>query len=166
MSVTDPLTGCFNRLKIEKCLQEQESLFHRNGQKFSVILCDIDYFKKINDTFGHLPGDAVLIEMVALFHQRLRKTDILGRWGGEEFIIISPQTDLWGAKALAEALRQDLASHQFPTVGYQTASFGVAEFHSGNYSISHLISQVDEALYKAKERGRNCAIAYQQRQVM
>lgn len=166
ISVTDPLTGCFNRLKIEKCLQEQESLFHRNGQKFSVILCDIDYFKKINDTFGHLPGDAVLIEMVALFHQRLRKTDILGRWGGEEFIIISPQTDLWGAKALAEALRQDLASHKFPTVGYQTASFGVAEFHSGNYSISHLISQVDEALYKAKERGRNCAIAYQQRQVM
>ncbi|MGC9527387.1 MAG: transporter substrate-binding domain-containing diguanylate cyclase [Limnospira sp.] len=162
ISVTDPLTGCFNRLKIEKCLEQQESLFHRYQHKFSVILCDIDYFKKINDTFGHLAGDAVLIEMVELFNQRLRNTDILGRWGGEEFIIIAPNTNLSQATALAEALRQQLSNHEFTTVDHQTASFGVAEFNSSNYSISHLISQVDEALYKAKETGRNSVIAYQE----
>lgn len=163
ISVTDPLTGCYNRLKIEECLQKQESLFHRYRQPFSVILCDIDHFKKINDTFGHLAGDAVLTEMVMLFNQRLRDTDILGRWGGEEFIIITPNTDLSAATALAEALRQRLADHEFTTVGHQTASFGVAEFNRGNHSIAHLIGQVDEALYEAKERGRNRAIAYQER---
>ncbi len=166
ISVTDPLTGCFNRLKIEECLQKQESLFNRYQQTFSVILCDIDYFKKINDTFGHLAGDAVLMEMVTLLNQRLRDTDILGRWGGEEFMIVAPNTDLSGATTLAEALCQQLADHEFITVGHQTASFGVAEFHRGSHSISHLISQVDEALYKAKKKGRNCVVAYQETQTM
>ncbi|TVU53825.1 MAG: diguanylate cyclase [Arthrospira sp. PLM2.Bin9] len=159
ISITDPLTGCYNRLKIEKCLLEAEFLFHRHQRRFSIILCDIDYFKKINDTFGHLVGDAVLKEMAVLLNEGIRNTDILGRWGGEEFMIIMPNTDLSGAMALAEALRQHFAEHKFTTVGHQTASFGVAEFDHSNFSISHLISQVDEALYKAKERGRNCAIA-------
>jgi polar amino acid transport system substrate-binding protein len=166
ISVTDPLTGCFNRLKIEQCLEQQESLFNRSKQPFSVILCDIDYFKKINDTFGHLAGDAVLIDMVALLNRRLRNTDILGRWGGEEFLIITPNTDLSGATALANALCQEFADHEFTTVGHQTASFGVAEFHRGSHSISHLISQVDEALYQAKEKGRNCVIPYQETQTI
>ena len=166
ISVTDPLTGCFNRLKIEQCLEQQESLFNRYKQPFSVILCDIDYFKKINDTFGHLAGDAVLIEMVALLNRRLRNTDILGRWGGEEFLIITPNTDLSGATALAEALCLQLSDHELTTVGHQTASFGVAEFNRDSHSISHLISQVDEALYQAKEKGRNCVIPYQETQTI
>ncbi|NEQ96875.1 MAG: diguanylate cyclase, partial [Cyanothece sp. SIO2G6] len=166
ISVTDPLTGCCNRLKTETCLHQQESLFNRYQQTFSVILCDVDHFKKVNDTFGHLAGDAVLIETVMLFKRRLRSTDILGRWGGEEFLIIAPNTNLSAAMTLAEALRQQMANHKFSRVGQQTASFGVAEFHTGVHSISHLISQADEALYKAKARERNCVVAYQERQTL
>jgi len=166
ISVTDSLTGCYNRLKIEEFLHKQEAIFNRYRHPFSVILCDIDHFKKINDTFGHLAGDAVLIEMVALFNQRLRSTDILGRWGGEEFIIVTPNTDLSAAMTLAEALRQELADHEFAMIGHQTASFGVAEFPGGSYSVSHLIGRADEALYKAKEKGRNVAIAYQETRIV
>lgn len=162
LSITDPLTGCFNRLHLEKSLEKQESFFNRYQQPFSVILCDIDYFKKINDTFGHLAGDAVLIDMVVLFHRRLRSTDILGRWGGEEFLIIAPNTNLTAATILAENLCKQLAEYNFNIVGHQTASFGVAEFSLTCCSMSHFISQVDRALYQAKAKGRNCVVADKQ----
>lgn len=165
LSTTDSLTGCFNRLKIEEFLEHHMALYARHKQVFSIILCDIDYFKQVNDRYGHLVGDAILIGMVKLFQERLRNTDVLGRWGGEEFVVICPNTDLEGTKILAEILRERLATHWFEQVGYQTASFGVAECGECHKSQSDLVRQADEALYQAKARGRNCTIGWSSRAI-
>lgn len=156
LSTTDTLTGCLNRLKLEEYLKYHFSLYDRYKQVFSVILLDLDYFKRVNDNYGHLAGDELLIEVVSLIQNRLRKTDIFGRWGGEEFIILCPNTSSERAIVLAEMLRQTLASHYFQSVGQQTASFGVTECGTCHRSLNDLLRYADEALYAAKAKGRNC----------
>jgi polar amino acid transport system substrate-binding protein len=158
ISSIDRLTGCFNRLKIEEFLEQQISLNHRYQNNFSLIFYDIDHFKKVNDEYGHLAGDKVLIETTNLFHKNIRKTDLLGRWGGEEFMIICPHTKLQEAQILAESLRKRLEKNYFEGVGYKTASFGVVEYTNSEWSQNDLIKITDEALYQAKEKGRNCVI--------
>ncbi len=155
LSVTDRLTQVYNRLKLDEILNMQQALFTRNRQVFSVILIDIDYFKRVNDTMGHLAGDEVLVEFARLISATIRKTDILGRWGGEEFLVICPATDLSGAMTLAEVLRRRINGHDFPGVGTMTASMGVAEYTDEEHTCRDLIQQVDQALYAAKEGGRN-----------
>ncbi|MFO7832199.1 MAG: PAS domain S-box protein [Desulfuromonadaceae bacterium] len=160
ISITDPLTGIFNRLKLDEELQNEHTRFERYGQKFALILCDIDHFKRINDTYGHLSGDKVLQEFTALINEHLRDTDVLGRWGGEEFLIIAPGTDISGALKLAEKLRSAIANFDFTDVGTVTSSFGVATVAEG-LERAQIVKIVDEALYKAKEQGRNQVVGAQ-----
>lgn len=159
ISSVDRLTGCFNRLKIDEFIEQQINLNRRYKQNFSIILCDIDHFKKVNDQHGHLAGDKVLIETAELFKSNIRNTDLLGRWGGEEFMIICPHTTLNEAQILAESLRKNLEKHNFKGIGYKTGSFGVMEYLNSQWSQNDLIKITDDALYQAKVKGRNCAMS-------
>lgn len=154
LSVTDKLTGLFNRVKIDSVLGDEINRAQRFGQTFGLILLDVDYFKQVNDTHGHQVGDRVLIEIAAILRSSVRQTDIVGRWGGEEFIVICPQTDGNGTLTLAEVLCKNVAQHSFPLVGSKTASFGVAFYHSGD-RVEDIVSRADGALYNAKHQGRN-----------
>lgn len=119
-----------------------------------VILLDIDFFKHVNDTYGHEAGDRVLIEIAGCLRVHVRSTDILGRWGGEEFIVVAPSADLSTGTQLAERLRDAIAAHPCEGVGHVTASFGVAEVLESDTPDS-LVRRADAALYLAKQRGRN-----------
>lgn len=154
LSVTDKLTGLFNRQKLDVTLERECAQALRLGQPLSVIIMDLDYFKTVNDTYGHQVGDAMLVTVAQLLSARLRQTDCAGRWGGEEFMVICPHTDLQGAKALAETLRQAIAVQAFPTAGRRTASFGVACCTAGDQA-NTIVSRADAALYKAKRLGRD-----------
>jgi diguanylate cyclase (GGDEF)-like protein/PAS domain S-box-containing protein len=153
MAQKDQLTGLFNRRKIDEVLLENEPVQTRN-RLLSVIMLDIDYFKKVNDEHGHLVGDEVLVSVGQLLTDGIRQTDILGRWGGEEFIIICPDTDLSGARQLAEKLRIKISNHIFNEVGQKTCSFGVAQLKADE-TVDDVLSRSDSALYLAKEMGRN-----------
>ena len=154
LSVTDQLTGIFNRTRLDSVLEYEVNAAVRNKHKFSVIMADIDNFKMVNDTYGHQVGDEVLKTMVAILHGRVRLSDTLGRWGGEEFLIICPHTTLESAMQLAERLRRHVAEIQFPEVGQKTASFGVACYREGDQA-EDVMKRADDALYRAKENGRN-----------
>lgn len=154
LSVTDKLTGLFNRQKLDVKLEMEFLRARRSGAPLSVIILDLDHFKNVNDTWGHQVGDQVLVCTAQLLTARLRQTDCAGRWGGEEFMVICPDTDLEGARALAETLRQAIAAQIFPTAGHQTASFGVACCTVGD-QVKTLVSRADQALYEAKHLGRN-----------
>lgn len=154
LSVTDSLTGLFNRFKIDETIANELSRSQRHGHPLSIVLFDIDHFKDVNDTYGHQVGDGVLIQIARLTQGILRANDTAGRWGGEEFVIICPDTDAAGATAVAEKLRIALGNHSFPTVGNKTASFGVAGAIS-NEAANDVILRADEALYRAKNNGRN-----------
>jgi len=154
LSVTDQLTGLYNRLKLDELFALYLSLAKRHRSAFSIALLDIDKFKSINDTYGHQVGDIVLQELSSVLKSRIRKKDALGRWGGEEFLILLPQCDLAAAYALAEKLRALVESHAFSRIGSKTVSFGVATFHIGDDEKS-MVARADEALYRAKAHGRN-----------
>jgi diguanylate cyclase (GGDEF)-like protein len=154
VSVTDRLTGLSNRLRLDQALDEELSQFGRHSTIFSVVLLDIDHFKVVNDSHGHLVGDRVLIQMAQLLGQRARLSDVAGRWGGEEFLIVCRHTKLAEAKALAEELRQMVAAHDFQPIGNKTCSFGVTSARLGDTPTS-IIARVDGALYRAKDNGRN-----------
>jgi len=154
LSQTDQLTKIKNRLYTDEIIQQQYYRFLRNEEKCSVILVDIDYFKKVNDTYGHMTGDLVLIEFSNLLSTNIRKSDIIGRWGGEEFLIILPYTDIKKAIDLANKLRLLIENFSFAKIGSITASFGVSEFKS-KIGIEELLDNADKALYKSKNNGRN-----------
>jgi diguanylate cyclase (GGDEF)-like protein len=119
-----------------------------------MILIDIDHFKSFNDTYGHLIGDEVLVKLAKTINKITRKTDTFGRWGGEEFIMVLPNTTKENAAIVAEHLRLDVEKIKHPIAGGITASFGVAQYEEGDNEESLYIKS-DEALYKAKENGRN-----------
>ncbi len=154
LSITDRLTGLYNRLKLDELFAFHLSVAKRHQGAFSIIILDIDKFKLVNDTYGHQTGDSVLKEMAAILKKSSRLEDALGRWGGEEFLILLPSSGLDASMALAEKLRNVIAKHTFEGVGSCTASFGVATFRTGDNEHS-LVSRADLALYKAKENGRN-----------
>ena len=151
---TDNLTGTFNRNKFDEALSFEIQKAKAEGNSLSVILLDIDRFKNINDTYGHQAGDYVLKEIVDIITPSLKRLDIFARWGGEEFIILTPNTDVEGGRILAEKIRVQLEKNIFNEVGYVTSSFGVAQYHSSD-SVDSLIERADRALYKAKKNGRN-----------
>ena len=151
----DYLTGVANRRAITHVLQQELARAQEVDVRLSVILLDVDYFKQINDTFGHDVGDQLLIEMTGTLRQHLRTTDTLGRWGGEEFIIVANTTDSDEAAALAERLRGIVAAHSYLQGEQITISLGVAT--STSYDIPEsLVKRADSALYQAKQGGRNC----------
>jgi polar amino acid transport system substrate-binding protein len=160
----DALTQVASRRRIDQWLDQYLANFHRYGDKgnvhcFSIIMLDLDHFKQVNDQYGHLVGDQTLVEFCRRITSRLRKVDLLGRWGGEEFIILCPNTGLTQALVLAEQLRQSIADTPFEAVGQQTASFGVTEVRHSDNTSAMVVSRADAALYLAKSRGRNQVVA-------
>lgn len=153
-SITDSLTGIYNRLKLDEDLSYAIRLSHRTKSEFSIILLDIDHFKRVNDQFGHLFGDELLKAFSSLLVGSVRQSDIVGRWGGEEFLIICPDTDLQGCIKLAEKLRKQITEYKFPGEKMFSASLGVAVHHPEEKADT-LIGRVDKALYRAKKQGRN-----------
>jgi len=152
---TDRLTGLSNRRRLEEALQTEVLRARRYGKPFSVILLDIDHFKEINDQFGHQTGDNVLVAIAGLLTRTARETDVVGRFGGEEFLLVCPETRIKVVAALAERLRAEFMATDFPLAGRVTSSFGVAEFLQGD-SVESLVERADQALYRAKGGGRNC----------
>jgi len=154
LATTDRLTSIYNRYKMDISLEKQIEISKRYGRPLSFIYFDIDHFKKINDTFGHKIGDTVLKELSDLIKKSIRKSDIFGRWGGEEFLIILPETKKDVAIELAEKLRRIVQAHKFSKVRNITCSFGVANHRKGD-DAQEVIIRIDKRLYVAKERGRN-----------
>jgi diguanylate cyclase (GGDEF)-like protein len=154
LSNMDPLTKCFNRLKFEEILSSEMKRSVRYDHFFSIILMDIDYFKNINDDFGHQKGDEVLCTISTIVQQRIRESDVFARWGGEEFILLTPETNSRGAFELAKSIRCLINNFAFPGIGSVTCSFGIAEFSAGK-SKQDLIIEADKALYLSKKKGRN-----------
>jgi diguanylate cyclase len=150
----DYLTGVANRRTVSRLLQRMVDQIHEAPAVVSVILLDIDHFKSINDTYGHAIGDMVLVQVCTILQAHLRASDMLGRWGGEEFLIVANATDAAEAAQMAERLRAVVAQHTFEQVGHVAASFGVATslLHDTPES---LVKRADEALYLAKQGGRN-----------
>jgi polar amino acid transport system substrate-binding protein len=154
LSNTDKLTGIYNRLKLDDMLEYEKKQFDRFARPLSIIMLDLDFFKKVNDNYGHKAGDETLKAICKIILGQKRESDIFGRWGGEEFLLVCPETDIHGARALAEKLRKAIETHEFPIITSMTASFGVAEFEKYD-SIVKVFDRADHALYAAKESGRN-----------
>jgi diguanylate cyclase (GGDEF)-like protein len=151
---TDGLTGVFNRSKIEQILTTEVLRSRRYKHPLSVILADIDHFKTVNDTYGHNVGDVVLTGIASLMKQHVREVDTVGRWGGEEFLIVCPDTTSDGAKKLAEKLRKKIEKHNFKDVGSKTISMGIAQIEKDDWD-EDMIKRADKNLYRAKKSGRN-----------
>ena len=154
-ALTDGLTGCFNRRSFEMQLERDMHLATRMRQPISLILLDIEHFKRVNDTYGHDVGDIALRMLANGLREELRGVDTAARYGGEEFAVILPQAGLEGAVAVAERLRAHIEQTEVPGVGRITASFGVATFPLHATSRDGLVATADRALYSAKHSGRN-----------
>jgi len=155
MAYTDSLTHIYNRLHFAHFLDVEIDKVRRYGGTFSIIFFDLDHFKRVNDTYGHLIGDEVLEQITKIVSSANRNADIFARYGGEEFIILTPSTDINGAFIHAERLRGDIEKFEFKTIGHITSSFGVTEFKADTDSVEELLDRVDKALYQAKDFGRN-----------
>ena len=150
----DSLTDLLNRSALEGRLDEELHRAERYGTGFALVMFDLDHFKAVNDRYGHEVGDSVLRQVARLAREELRGSDVVGRWGGEEFLILLPETDPQEAEALAERLRAKVAKHDFTGPEGVTLSLGVAAFAGGEHH-GHLLKRLDNALYAAKEAGRN-----------
>ncbi len=158
LASTDPLTGAFNRREF-KSLAEQEGIrSQRYNRPLAIMMLDIDHFKDLNDTYGHAAGDVGLQTFTAACTSALRNMDILGRWGGEEFVVLLPETEIEGAIVIAERLRQVVEESSFvsgPNKISFTVSIGVAQYKSDETTVDTPLARADEAIYNAKKQGRN-----------
>lgn len=154
LAVTDPLTQLFNRRHMNELLQQEWRRCSRYDGNFAIIMFDIDWFKSINDTFGHQMGDKVLQEIATLIRTSVRVTDAVARWGGEEFLILCPEITLDDARVLAQKLCELVARRNFSVARQITISVGVAEV-AGKRDVEELLHDVDGKLYAAKQQGRN-----------
>ncbi|GJM17541.1 MAG: hypothetical protein DHS20C13_28680 [Thermodesulfobacteriota bacterium] len=157
-SATDYLTKLPNRFAIDKALIDEIERARRYKRCFSIMLSDIDEFKQVNDVFGHQKGDEVLSQFAEFLNHRKRSTDFIGRWGGEEFVVICPETSIHDTAILGENLRSAVEEHLFSEEPKITISIGIATFNIEDIGESEktLLHRADVALYKAKEDGRNC----------
>ncbi len=155
LSITDPLTEVYNRRYFSNKLNEEIERTRRTGRTFSLVMLDLDHFKSVNDRFGHAVGDSVLKTIASAIRSRIRTTDILARWGGEEFTILLPETQENKAACLAEELRTNIGSLVIPEVGQVTASFGITEYVPSD-TVDTIILRADRMTYEAKSFGRNC----------
>ena len=165
ISLTDPLTGLNNRRFLDAMMEKEMERADRYQLHLSIIISDLDHFKRVNDTCGHPIGDEVLIRTAQTIKRNLRKADLLVRLGGEEFMILLPETDVNGACEAAEKIRVAIEETVHPVAGQCTASFGVAE-RKMLESMNSLYKRVDEALYLAKEGGRNCVVSYEEKKTL
>lgn len=155
LSITDSLTAAFNRRYFEERLEEEIKRTKRTNQAFSLIMLDIDNFKAVNDSHGHTVGDRVLTELVNTIKKRIRATDLLARWGGEEFMILLVNTDILYAEKVAIELKDKISCMSIDEVDHITASFGVTQYEE-NDTILSITNRVDELMYAAKAAGKNC----------
>jgi diguanylate cyclase (GGDEF)-like protein len=154
----DFLTRVYSRRATQQLLYQQFHQFQRYKSLCSLILLDIDYFKLVNDNYGHETGDKVLQEVAMLLKNQLRKADTLGRWGGEEFLIILPNIGIAEAVEVAEKLRNEIVKHKIIGIDC-TISLGVKMLENNDHTIDQAIKRADNALYSAKHKGRNCVVA-------
>jgi diguanylate cyclase (GGDEF)-like protein len=155
LATTDHLTLLYNRRKFDELLEYEIEKDKRYQLGLSLIYCDIDNFKNINDMHGHNVGDEILITFAMLLKESLRESDIVARWGGEEFIVLIPSKTADIAVKIAEKMRKSIEENVFLNIGTVTASFGVTHYIN-NDTKKTIFKRVDEALYEAKENGRNC----------
>ena len=161
MASTDFLTGLLNRRSFVEMSRREQVRMRRNGGTLALLVMDIDHFKHLNDTHGHLVGDAVLREISVVCRDSLRATDLLARWGGEEFAVLLPDTDYAGCLYLGEKLRRGVAALSVPAGRGQagtTISVGGALWTPDDENLDSVLRRADIALYKAKRRGRNCVV--------
>ena len=154
----DRLTGLYNRRFFDELLEKAIRGTERSGEPLALMMLDIDHFKAVNDTHGHLVGDEILQTLSSVLRERLRESDTLARWGGEELMALLPATDQAGAYRLAENVREAVAARGWPGPGTITISLGVAEYRPGE-AVKDFTKRVDDALYTAKENGRNRVVA-------
>jgi diguanylate cyclase (GGDEF)-like protein/PAS domain S-box-containing protein len=155
LSEKDALTKILNRRKLSEVLYLEADRARRDGRPLSLIFFDIDRFKSTNDRFGHEAGDNVLKITVEIVSEQLRRSDTFARYGGDEFVVLCPDTDVAGARCLAEKIRRKIEAHDFPIAGRTTISAGVASFHESDLTETAALVRADEALYSAKSSGRN-----------
>lgn len=160
ISITDKLTNIYNRRKIDEFLIKEIERSKRSSNVFSLIMIDIDYFKSVNDTYGHQAGDEVLCTISSIVKQNIREVDMFGRWGGEEFLIISPNTSGENTLKYIERIRKKIQDYKFKDMKQQTASFGITVYKKTD-SADTILKRVDTALYRAKNAGRNRVIFMQ-----
>ncbi|SEH84774.1 diguanylate cyclase (GGDEF) domain-containing protein [Stutzerimonas xanthomarina] len=161
MANRDDLTGLFNRRHLFDVLTKEVNRYQRVPGPFSVCMMDVDHFKLVNDIHGHQAGDHVLREVAANVQKQIRSIDCIGRWGGEEFLLVLPQTSIAGAVIKAERIRSSIEALRFPQIGEDfrvTVSLGVAEYH-GDTGIEQTMALADAALYQAKSAGRNRVVS-------
>ncbi len=159
LASTDPLTGLYNRYKFEQLYDSSLRLSQQRGTFMSLILLDLDHFKSINDTYGHNVGDEVLQTIGEILKNKMRETDIVCRWGGEEFAILVPAIDIDKGVVIAEKLRKKIEKTKIDKVGKITASFGVTQIK--DELLEEAIEMADKALYEAKRSGRNKVVKYE-----
>ena len=159
LAETDYLTQVYNRIKANEILENITKQCEQFGGQFSIILLDVDLFKIVNDTFGHNVGDMVLVNIVSVIKKYVRSTDVLARWGGEEFLLAMPNTEPEDAIIVAERIRKAIEKTAFPQVIHQTCSLGVASYEKG-HDVKDVIERADNALYSAKRNGRNLVVSF------
>lgn len=160
LTIRDGLTGLYNHRHFQETLAQEILRSKRHAKIFSLVFLDVDYFKQYNDTHGHLHGDAILVALSKLLISGIRKSDLAVRYGGEEFVLLLPETSKENAFSLAGAIREKIAAHPFPgrdtqPQGMLTVSMGIAAFPEDGSDSSTLLHRADEALYQAKNGGRN-----------
>lgn len=158
LSATDPLTGLMNRRSFDASAQRHFKLAVRYDKPIAAMMLDVDFFKNVNDTYGHAAGDSVLIEVAKMCQSEVRTTDLIARYGGEEFCFLLHETDSEGTRLVAERVRIAIAHHLFKHDSTEfciTASIGISERSSETDTLEQLIKRSDDALYRAKESGRN-----------
>ncbi|MBU1691716.1 MAG: diguanylate cyclase [Gammaproteobacteria bacterium] len=153
-ATTDALTGIANRRQFDVVFEMEMRRADRHHLPLAVMIVDIDHFKQVNDVYGHQVGDNVLVELTRLISKTIRAHDFFARWGGEEFVILSPGSDAESMRLLAEKLRVAVEMHDFPNISRVTCSFGLAEYCTGD-SAENFVGRADAGLYRAKENGRN-----------
>lgn len=163
-ALTDPLTGLFNRRYLDRRIEQEETRSGRAGSPFSLMVIDIDHFKRINDRFGHDAGDAVLKQLSQLVALSVRPHDVATRFGGEEFVVLAPDTDIEGATAIAERLRKTVSDTAFSAPGVPqtinaTISIGVASLGEMWQRGRDVLSEADQCLYRAKKSGRDRVVS-------
>jgi two-component system cell cycle response regulator len=164
LAITDPLTSLYNRRYMESHLSALVSQAASRGKPLTALVMDIDYFKSVNDTHGHDAGDDVLREFATRVRKSIRGIDLACRYGGEEFVILMPETDMAVATIVAERLRRRIASERFPIQqGAKaievTISIGIATLDPGEDNAASILKRADQALYRAKRDGRNRVVA-------
>jgi len=154
LATTDPLTMAYNRTKFNEIITREVERVRRYGQRLSMIIFDIDHFKRVNDIHGHMAGDGVLRTIADIVRGNIRKIEYLIRWGGEEFMVLASETGLDEAVALAERIKGIVENYRFDDIGQVTISCGVTEFKEGD-TVDSFIKRADDALYMAKKKGKN-----------